>query len=101
MDKDKLIKEAERMWHKYCGDIYDDNFYWSFYWLIHQARRVQELEQQNKRLREALEFYANEDLYNNINIEYSTYDEFGNRFFKLEGDLFSDGGEKARKALEG
>lgn len=54
---------------------------------IEQAKRVQELEQQNKRLREALAFYASRNHYSD-----KLYD---NKIALL------DDGETARKALEG
>lgn len=66
-----------------------------YYWLIKRAKLVQELEQQNKRYREALEFYANEETYE---MKFATdTDEIFDPFTLIE----SDEGKKARKALEG
>ena len=66
-----------------------------YYWLIKQAKLVQELEKQNKRYREALEFYANEETYET---KFATdTDEIFDPFTLIE----LDNGEKARKALEG
>ena len=49
--------------------------------------RIEELERENKRLREALEFYANTDVY-----EY--YDKYESTAIQNEG------GQKAREALK-
>ncbi|HLR88974.1 MAG TPA: hypothetical protein VK042_04540 [Atopostipes sp.] len=57
-------------------------------WLVEQAERVQELENQNERYREALEFYGDEKVW-------TRYNQQGNTEISL------DGGNKARKALEG
>jgi len=66
-----------------------------YYWLIKRAKQVQELEKQNKRYREALEFYANEETYET---KFATdTDEIFDPFTLIE----LDNGEKARKALEG
>ena len=66
-----------------------------YYWLIKQAKLVQELEKQNKRYREALEFYANEETYET---KFATdTDEIFDPFTLIE----LDEGKKARKALEG
>lgn len=64
-------------------------------WLIEQTERVQELEEENKRYREALEFYANEENY-----------FFDEKEYKVglgvpESEITIDYGNKARKALEG
>ena len=68
-------------------------------WLVGYAKehveRVQKLEQRNKRYREALEFYANEENY-----------FFDEREYKVglgvpESEITIDYGNKARKALEG
>ena len=53
---------------------------------LDDALRVTEIEQQNKRYREALEFYANK-------INYLTFVESG------KSNIEHDKGEKARKAL--
>ncbi|NIK10902.1 hypothetical protein [Alkalibacillus almallahensis] len=54
-------------------------------WLIKQAERVEELEQENKRLREALKFYANGE---HLIFAWST------------GEFEGEEGETARQALE-
>ena|SRR5690625_2484546 len=77
-------------------------------WLIEQAERVQELEdiiykderqavlesmcEQNKRYREALEFYADEE-------NYKPFD--GIFLSSYQNKVDEDGGKKARQALEG
>lgn len=66
-----------------------------YYWLIKQAKLVQELEQQNKRYKQALEFYADEETYET---KFATdTDEIFDPFTLIE----LDEGKKARKALEG
>jgi len=55
-------------------------------WLIQQVER---LEKENKRLREALEFYADENSYRKIG------------FAELYSPAEKDFGQKARQALEG
>ena len=58
--------------------------------LFEQAERVNELEQQNKRYREALKFYADDKSW-----------EFDWLYDIRESLIWQDYGEKARKALEG
>lgn len=55
---------------------------------LDDALRVKEIEQQNERYREALEFYANK-------INYLTFIENG------KSNIEHDQGEKARQALKG
>ena len=62
------------------------------------AERVGELEQQNKRYREALEFYANQS--NWMNIEVPTMMDGEPEMVTREPLIFDDGGRKAREALE-
>jgi len=64
-----------------------------YYWLIKQAKRVHELEQQNKRYREALEFYADRE-----NYEPEHYDPDTHDYTSL---IDRDKGATARQALEG
>src|SRR5690606_25215973 len=66
-----------------------------YYWLIKQAKLVQELEKQNKRYREALEFYANEETYEMKFV--ANTDEICVPLTVIE----LDEGKKARQALEG
>lgn len=70
-------------------------------YLIKQTERVRELEEENKRYREALEFYADEETYETKFVTHT--DEIYDPFTLI--DFFTlvelDGGEKARKALEG
>src|SRR5690606_22518945 len=64
-----------------------------YYWLIKQAKLVQELEQQNKRYREALEFYVDRE-----NYEPNHYDPDTHKYMSM---IDHDEGAIARKALEG
>src|SRR5699024_4228328 len=57
------------------------------------------LEQQNKWYREALEFYANQS--NWMNIEVPTMMDGEPEMVTREPLIFDDGGRKAREALEG
>ena len=59
---------------------------------------VSDLEQQNKRYREALEFYANQS--NWMNIEVPTMMDGEPEMVTREPLIFDDGGRKAREALE-
>lgn len=69
-------------------------------WLIEQAERVQDLEKmntylrkqrdENKKLREALEFYANSE-----NYQVNVIDQWG-----PEINIMKDGGNKAHQTLE-
>lgn len=73
-------------------------------WLIEQAERVQELKEQNQRYREALEFYADQTIYKEELINEASYDADGVCISNDEYAppvVYLDGGEKARKALEG
>ena len=56
------------------------------------------LQQQNKRYREALEFYANQS--NWMNIEVPTMMDGEPEMVTREPLIFDDGGRKAREALE-
>src|SRR5699024_7674596 len=58
---------------------------------------VSDLEQQNKRYREALEFYANQS--NWMNIEVPTMMDGEPEMVTREPLIFDDGGRKAREAL--
>lgn len=109
-DKERLeeIKNNDISYLLYGTKLKD---YWE--WLIEQAERVRELEEersewkdtaqsyymtnqelreQNKRYREALEFYANEE-------NYKPFD--GIFLSSYQNKVDEDGGEVARKALEG
>lgn len=108
-DKERLEEIKSRVWRERCtyavGDdssregyryILSDEDY---HWLLEQAERAQELEQQNKRYREALEFYADEKSWMNRKVT-----------ILMDGEptdvedcpaIFDDGGNIARQALEG
>ena len=60
-------------------------------WLIEQAELVQELKQQNKRYREALEFYADRENYEPEHYDPDTHD--------YTSMIDHDKGATARKAL--
>ena len=75
-----------------------------YYSLIEQAKRVQELEQQNERYREALTFYAEESNYDyDVMVDSISYvgDQSEMKFYRLDSKILNDKGERARKALEG
>jgi len=88
-DYEQLKEQAERVWElkenkKALGDLIEKT-----------AKIAWVIEQQNKRYREALEFYANEENY-----------FFDEKEYKIglgvpESEIVIDYGEKARKALEG
>src|SRR5699024_4421465 len=124
MSKERLeeIKEHEIIADNECGEYerHKVDFYYEHVgWLIEQAERVEELErqntpgvelnllnaevsdleQQNKRYREALEFYANRS--NWMNIEVPTVMDGEPEMVTREPLIFDDGGRKAREALEG
>src|SRR5699024_12285613 len=63
------------------------------------SKSTSELEQQNERYREALEFYANQS--NWMNIEVPTMMDGEPEMVTREPLIFDDGGRKAREALEG
>lgn len=63
-------------------------------WLIEQTERVSELEIENARLREALEFYADADN-NHHKIDFTI------REYEYLSAIVRDEGEKARQALKG
>src|SRR5690606_6147105 len=75
-----------------------------YYSLIEQAKRVQELEQQNERYREALTFYAEESNYDyDVKVDSVSYvgDQSEMKFYRLDSEILYDRGKKARKALGG
>ena len=75
-----------------------------YYSLIEQVKRVQELEQQNERYREALTFYAEESNYDyDVRVDSISYvgDQSEMKFYRLDSKILNDKGERARKALEG
>ena len=75
-----------------------------YYSLIEQAKRVQELEQQNERYREALTFYAEESNYDyDVMVDSISYvgDQSEMKFYRLDSEILYDRGKKARQALEG
>ena len=75
-----------------------------YYSLIEQAKRVQELERQNERYREALTFYAEKSNYDyDVKIDLIGYvgDQSDMKFYRLDSKILNDKGERARKALEG
>ena len=68
-----------------------------------QAKRVEELEQQNERYREALTFYAEESNYDyDVKVDSIGYigDQSDMKFYRLDSAILNDRGEKARQALE-
>src|SRR5699024_2445594 len=62
------------------------------------SKSTSELEQQNERYREALEFYANQS--NWMSIEVPTMMDGEPEMVTREPLIFDDGGRKAREALE-
>ena len=71
---------------------------------IEQVKRVQELEQQNERYREALTFYAEESNYDyDVRVDSISYvgDQSEMKFYRLDSEILYDRGKKARQALEG
>ena len=75
-----------------------------YYSLIEQAKRVQELEQQNKRYREALTYYAEESNYDyDVRVDSISYvgDQSEMKFYRLDSEILYDRGKKARQVLEG
>lgn len=101
--------------------LYEDGWFdWIFLYAIEQAGRVQELEEtvedykavnkelhqrgrkvrkQNKRYREALEFYADEDNYKTTGEK--TYIGHGDYTEEIWIPVDVDSGKKARQALDG
>ena len=86
-DKERLkdVKNARYFFH----DVQDSDLLKDWNWLIEQAEKVQELQEENKRYHETLKYYADEKHY-----EPYCIDGYG-------CDVTEDGGEIARKALEG
>lgn len=81
-----LIEQAEQK------DINHKAFLGTMEECSEYAMLAEKLEMDNKRLREALKFYADETTYDN-----DVYDEWGN----LEGNLAEmDSGHRARQALD-
>ena len=64
----------------------------------YSEKYVQEVESENKRFREALEFYANDELYDAELLRISNYRYLKNSY--REPEIFNHKGEIARKALE-
>ncbi|WP_346208375.1 hypothetical protein NSS91_07465 [Caldifermentibacillus hisashii] len=100
-DKERLEDIKEKfMKYEYDYNLSGDDIEW----LIEQAERVQELKEQNQRYREALEFYADQTIYKEELINEASYDADGVCISNDEYAppvVYLDGGEKARKALEG
>ena|SRR5690606_39212629 len=71
-----------------------NDIYWLVRYAKEQSKRVQELEQQNKRYKQALEFYADEETYEMKFV--ANTDEIGVPLTVIE----LDEGKKARQALE-
>src|SRR5690554_810236 len=82
----KMLRVETRLPHDFPFDLVD--------WLVEQAERVQELEKQNKRYEQALEFYADEETYEMKFV--ANTDEIGVPLTVIE----LDEGKKARQALE-
>ena len=92
-DKERLIyATAYRSLTKVAAEISnnseDQKRFEIIDWLIEQAEKVQELQEENKRYHETLKYYADEKHY-----EPYCIDGYG-------CDVTEDGGEIARKALE-
>ena|SRR5690606_2641411 len=71
---------------------------------LDDALRVKEIEQQNKRYREALTFYAEKSNYDyDVKVDSISYvgDQSDMKFYRLDSEILYDRGKKARKALEG
>ena len=67
-------------------------------------RENRELKEQNKRYREALTFYAEENNYDyDVKVDSISYvgDQSDMKFYRLDSKILNDKGERARKALEG
>jgi hypothetical protein len=76
------------------------------YSAVDAERYFDHLEAENKKLREALEFYANQDNweYADSQFQYSQYDKIKNDSFDSnigEGGGIEYGGKRARAALKG
>src|SRR5690606_9937569 len=84
-DKERLEGIIQMQYDGYTiWDMSEDDLVW----LIEQAERVQELEQQNKRYKQALEFYADEETYET---KFATYtDEIYDPFPLIELDDYAD-----------
>lgn len=99
-DKERLERIIQMQYDGYTiWDMGEDDLVW----LIEQAERVQELEQQNKRYREALEFYADEESYEPLEVQIGAVTKEGYKISKYKYDpkINTDKGKKARQALEG
>jgi len=114
-DKERL----EEIKEKYMEHEYDFNLIKNdINWLIEQAERVQEVEEELKELRamysvvngerirykQALEFYADEEHYKDKQISKALCDADGVYISNdeyLPSIIYLDKGETARKALEG
>ena len=83
----RMLRAETRLPYDFPFDLVD--------WLVEQAERVYELEQQNKRYKQALEFYADEETYEMKFV--ANTDEIGVPLTVIE----LDEGKKARQALEG
>ena len=82
----KMLRVETRLPHNFPFDLVD--------WLVEQAERAEELERKVERYREALRFYADEEIYET---KFATdTDEIFDPFTLIELDQ----GRRARKALE-
>ncbi len=89
LNVEKIINEVTRVVDGLTGEL--DGYDLTpkqFDYLLIQASKVEELERQNKRYQQELEFYADEE-------SWSLYDHHGRTLIGI------DGGMRARKALEG
>lgn len=102
---DWLIKQAERVQEleKFKQEMEDRYKIWHIGAKKSLAEKEQLLEQ-NQRYRKALEFYADQTIYKEELINEASYDADGVCISNDEyapPAVYLDGGEKARKALEG
>lgn len=100
-DKERLERIIQMQYDGYTIWDMGEN---DLVWLIEQAGRVQKLEQQNKRYREALTFYAEENNYDyDVKVDSISYvgDQSDMKFYRLDSKILNDKGATARKALEG
>ena len=104
-DKERLESlKRNREWTEATGGKFYTVDSDDYKWLIEQAGRAKELEQQNKRYREALEFYAEESNYDyDVRVDSISYvgDQSEMKFYRLDSEILYDRGKKARQVLEG
>ena len=93
MSKERLeLLKRNREWTEATGGKFYTVDSDDYKWLIKHAERAHELEKQNKRYREALEFYADRENYEPDHYDPDTHD--------YTSMIARDKGATARKALE-